>query len=311
MMENNRKYVIGVDGGGTKTTVALADLKGRIIAQVKGGSAHPRNIGVKNAVKNVVSTIEKILPKNKRVISTFLGLPAMEEEFKSKKEIIKKEFLKHRKINSIFRGNAIIGSDQLVGFRAGTDRKEGVMLNAGSGCAIHGWRGKKEVKIDGWGYLSEMGSAFWVGQKGLQAIWKDLDGRRPKTLITKLAFQKLKVKSWGNLIEKIYSKDLQDIVRYLSILVYEAGKKKDKIAKEILIEAGEELALSAETAIRKLDFQKERFPLVLNGSMFKSKIVLDTVKKEIKKIATKVQFVRLQKEPVSGAVKLAIESLKG
>ena len=310
MMKNEKQYIVGVDGGGSKTEAVLANLEGKILARAKTGSAHPRNIGVKGAVENVALAIEKILPKEGKILSTFLGLPAMEEEFKFKKEIIKKEFLKHKEIYPIFKGKLIIGSDQLAGFISGNEKKDGIVLIAGSGCAIHGWSGKKEVKVCGWGYLSEMGSAFWVGQKGLQAVFKNLDGRGEKTLITKLVFQKLKIKNKENLIGKIYSNNVQEIIRSFSILVDKAGRKGDKIAKDILTEAGKELILSVNTVIKKLNFQNKKFPLVLIGSMFKSKIILDTVKKEIKKIAPKVEFIRPEVEPVIGAVKLAIENAK-
>ena len=309
-MKNEKQYVIGVDGGGSKTKAVLADLKGKILARAKTGSAHPRNIGVKKAVENVALAIEKILPKEGKILFTFLGLPAMEEEFKFKKEIIKEEFLKHKKLSLIFKGKLIIGSDQLSGFKSGTDEKDGVMLNAGSGSVVHGWRGKEEARIDSWGYLSEMGSAFWVGQNGLQKVCKDLDGRGGKTLITKLIFQKLKIKNKEKLIEKIYSNNTQEIIRSFSILVDKAGRKGDKIARDILTEAGRELALSANTAIKRLNFQNKKFPLVLIGSMFKSKIILDKVKKEIKKFAPKAKFIRPKIEPVMGAVKLAIKSVK-
>jgi len=310
-----KKYVIGVDGGGTKTIVALADLKGKILKIAKTGPSHPRNIGIKKAVANLVLAIEKVLSPGlgncakKEILSTFIGLPTMEEEFKSKKEKIKRELLKFKKISPIFKGKLILGSDQLVGFRSGTERKEGIMLNSGSGSVAHGWHKNREAKVGGWGYLGEMGSAFWVGQRGLQAIWKDLDGRGPKTLITQLVFKKLKIKNKENLIEKIYSKNPMEIIPFLSILVDEAGKKRDKVAKTILIEAGKELVLSANTVIKRLNFQKTKFPLVLIGSMFKSKIVLNTVKKEIKKLAPKAEFIFPKEEPVMGAIKLAIENI--
>jgi len=313
MQKEKQKYVIGVDGGGVKTVAVLANLKGKILAKARTGSSNPRNVGVKKATANLVQAIGRILIKNRRnkiISATFLGLPAMEEEFKFKKEKIKKELLKHKEIEPILKGKLIIGSDQLAGFHSGTDQKDGVVLIAGSGCVSHGWRGKEEIKVCGWGYLSEMGSAFWVGQKGLQATWKDLDGRNSETLITKLVFQKLKVKNKENFIDKIYSKNPTETIPPLAILVDLAAKKGDKIAKNILIEAGKELALSAKTAIRKLNFQKQKFPLVLIGSIFNSKIVLETVKKEIKKVAAKIEFIRPKEEPVMGAVKLAIEGAK-
>lgn len=305
-------YVISVDGGGAKTVAVLADLKGKILARAKTGSSSPRNVGLKMAIDNVALAIKKVLRKATKISAAFLGLPTIEEEFKFKKKIIRKELLKHKEIWPIFKGKVIIGSDQLAGFRSGTDEKDGVVLIAGSGCVAHGWRKNQEVKVCGWGYLSEMGSGFWVGQKALQAIWKDLDGRGPKTLITKLVFQKFKIKNKEDLISKIYSKNPTEIISSLAILVNKAAQRKDKIkiARNILIEAGKELALSANTAIKRLNFQKEEFPLVLVGSLFKSKIILDTVKKEVKKFAPQVQFIQPKVEPVIGAVKLAIEQLK-
>lgn len=308
----NQRYVIGIDGGGTKTVAALANLKGKILIKSKTGSASPRNIGLKKAMNNVAQVIEKIFKKNikyKNIISAFLGLPTIEEEFKFKKQFLKKELKKHKKILPIFKGKLTISSDQLVGFRSGTDEKDGVVLISGSGGVAHGWSGKKEVKIAGWGYLTSQGSAFSVGQKALLAVLKEIDGRGPKTLITKLIFKELKVNSKEKFIEKIYSKKPTEIIPSFSILVEKAVKKNDKIARNILIEAGNEAALSANTTIKKLNLQKTKFPLVLIGSMFKSKIILNTVKKEIKKTAPRVEFIQ-QEEPVKGAVKLAIEQIK-
>lgn len=324
MTKVNQKYVIGVDGGGAKTMAVLANLRGKILAQAKTDSSHPRNIGIKKAIENLARAIEKVLVKikgNKKILSTFLGLPTMEEELKFKKEVIKRELLKHKKILPIFKGKLIIESDQLAGFRSGTDEKDGVVLIAGSGCAAHGWRKNQEVKVCGWGYLSEMGSGFWVGQRALQAVWKELDGRGPKTLITKLVFQKFKIKNKEDLISKIYfhphtkiwcggKKNPTEIIPPLAILVNKAAQRKDKIAKNILTEAGKELAISAKTAIKKLRLAKRKFPLILIGGMFKSKIVLDLVKKEIRKLAPKVIFIQPKVEPVMGAVKLALEQLR-
>jgi len=310
MKKKKNKYIVGVDGGGTKTVAALADLRGKILRKSRTGSASPRNVGLSTAVANVARAIKKILPKNKKILVTFLGLPTLEEEFKNKKAKIKKELLKHSEISPIFKEKVIIDSDQISGFRAGTEEKDGIFLNAGSGSVAHGWRNGKEVKVCGWGYLSEMGSAFWVGQEGLKEVWKDLDSRGPETLITNFVFRKLKIKNKKDLVNKIYSKNPIEAIAPISILVNEAGKKGDKVAKDILIKAAQELALTAKTAIKKLSFQNTKFPVVLVGSMFNSKIILDTVKKEIKRFAPKAEFILLKAEPVVGAVKMALSNLK-
>lgn len=310
MSKEKNNYVIGVDGGGTKTVAALADMTGKILKTARTESSSPRNAGLEKAIDNLASAIEQVLDKKGRIVSSFLGLPAMEEEFKHKEKVIKKELLKHKEILPIFEGKVVIGSDQLAGFRSGTDEKDGVMLLAGTGTLAHGWRGKKELKVSGWGYLSEEGASFWVGQRAIEAVFKYLDGRGEKTLIKELIFNKFKIKDIGNFIEKIYSQEPIKFVSPLSMLVDEAAEKGDKTAKKILIEAAEEMVLSAKTVIEKLNFPKTEFPLVLIGSMFNSKTILEKVRKEIKKFSPQAQLIRHKKEPAVGAVKLALEVCK-
>jgi len=312
-VKKKKQYIIGVDGGGTKTTAALSNLKGKVLKIAKTGPSSPRNVGIKKAVENVAKAIEQVLKetsKEDQIMVTFIGLPALEEEFKFKKGEIKKELLKNKKILKIKKGKVTINSDQIVAFRSGTNEKDGVVLIAGTGCVAHGWRAKKEAHASGWGWLADEGSGFWVGHKVFQAIFKDLDGREPKTLLTKLVFQRLKIKTKENLLLKVYSKDFSEIVPLFSVFCDVASQKGDRVAKEIMREAGKELALAVKVVIKKLNFQKKKFPLVLVGSMFKSKIVLKQVQKEIKKLAPKVKFVQPRKEPVVGAVKLALENLE-
>ena len=309
MAKKQRKYVIGVDGGGTKTVAALADLNGKILAKGKSGSSNPRNVGINLAVFNIVEAIRPLLKKIKKgkIVSTAIALAATEEEYREKKEEILRSLRCQKGISKIFRGDIKIFPDQIVSFKSGTKEKDGVLLIAGTGSVCHGWQGKKEAKVSGWGWLADEGSAFWIGQKAFQMILKNLDKREPETLLTKLALKEFKVKDAIELLKKVYSGNPTEIIPKFSIICDKAGKKGDKIAKKIMFEAGKELALAAKKVIQELNFQKTRFSLVLIGSVFKTRIVLKEVKRIIRKFAPKVQFIRSQKEPVAGAIELAIE----
>ena len=302
-----KKVVIGVEGGGTKTFIALATLEGKILKLVKTGPSSPRNIGIKKATDNIAIAIKKVLKRDKKIISTFIGLPAVAEEFKGKKKEIKRELFK--KIPEIFKGKVEIGSDQEVAFRSGSDQEDGVLIIAGTGSVVCGWKGKKQVNVSGWGWLADEGSAFFIGQKTFQAIFKDLDGRGPKTLLTKLTFKELKLGRKEDLVNFIYSKNPTETVPLLSIICEKASKKGDRVAKRILIKAAQELVFGVNTVIKKLNFKSLKFPLVLVGGIFKSDIVVREIKKEIKKIAPKAKVVLVKSKTVSGAVKLAIEKL--
>ena len=302
-----KRYVIGVDGGGTKTEAALADFKGKILRVVKAGPSNLRNVGINKAVFNISEAIKKV-KQRKKITSIFIGLAAVEEEFKFEKEKIKKEIRKRLKN---FKGKLEIGSDQIVAFRSGTDEKNGIILIAGTGAVCHGWKNGKEAKTSGWGWLDDEGSGFWIGQKGFQTIFKELDGRGEKTLITKLVFENWRLKDKKDFLKKVYVQDSVRQVSLISRIVDEAARKRDKIAKNIMLEAGEELFLTVKRVIEKLNFKNEEFPIVLIGRVFESEIVLKIVKIEIKKIVPRAKFLIPQPkvEPVIGAVKLAIENL--
>lgn len=311
-MKKHQRYVIGIDGGGTKTIAALADLEGKILSKNKSGSSSPRNAGIKEVASNLREVLKPLLRKVKKgqIVSTAIALPAIEEEYREKKKEILARLMLKKEIYKIFKGKVKIFSDQLAAFKSGTDKKDGVLLIAGTGCVCHGWKKRKEAKSSGWGWLADEGSSFWIGQKAFQAVLKDLDRRGQKTMITRLTFQSLQVQKITHFLKKIYSQNPTEIIPQLTIICDKASQKGDKVAKEIMAEAGQELALNTKTVIKRLNFQKEKFPLVLVGSMFKSKIVLDIAKRKIKRIAPKVQFIQPKEEPVKGAIKLALYELK-
>ncbi len=291
--------MIGVDGGGTKTISALFDHNGNILSRGEGGSCNIRNVGMEKAIYNIIISIKKALNgKNIEDISKLvIGIPCVEEEFKDKKDNIKEEI--YSAIN--FKGEIIIESDQLIAFRAGTDKEDGALLNSGTGVVAHSWNKGKEAKIDGWGYLSEMGSSFWVGQEGIKALFKSIDKRDKETLIVKEVYNFLNVRNKEELIERIYSSNSQELISSLSIPVSRAGEKGDKIAKKILQEGAKELFLTLSIAIKEVNLKKD-FPIVLNGSLFKSKIILSFIEKEIK-LAFPYSDVIFNVEPVFGTFK--------
>ena len=150
------KFVIGVDGGGTKTAVALADMEGTIISRARAGGSRPRDIGIPAAAKNIAEGIYGVLKRkrNIKIVSSFLGLPAFEEEYKDAKAAIVAELKKDKRIAKIFEGKITVGSDQLAAFRTGANGHDGIVAVAGTGSAIHGWNGAKEVFVNNQGWVA-------------------------------------------------------------------------------------------------------------------------------------------------------------
>jgi len=311
-MQNKKQFVIGVDAGGTKTEAALADLSGTVIKTAKAGPASLRANGIKASCRGVADAVAKVMPKEKNaaVASTFIGFPAFAEEYRTKKREILKELAKNSRIKKIFSGCVGIGSDQAVAFRAGTDAKDGIAAIAGTGCVVHGWNGAKEVKVSGWGWLSNEGSGFWIGKEAFLAILKSHDGRGEGTALTKMVFEKFRLKNIDALMAFAYKDPLRNLP-LLSIICNEAAKTGDRVAQAILREAGQEIACSVGTAARQLGFSNgAKIPLVLVGGTFKSKFFLDAVVADVSNCGIKFAIIK-PNLPALGAAKIALDNING
>lgn len=318
-MKKNQKYVIGVDAGGTKTVAALANLSGKILVKAKTGPSNPNKVGMETAIKEISLAILKVNKDFKKakikgrgkVSSTYVALAGGTQRNPLIKRKIKDALKKIPELPFLFRGKIIVEGDEKAEFRAGTSEKNGILIISGTGSLSYGWRDRKEVKTLGWDYLlGDKGSGFWIGQSALKSICRSIDNMGPKTLLANLIFKKLKIKNESDLIRKIYQPKAVKIIASLSPLIGQAAERGDKVAKNILSEASKDLATAANQNIKKLNLKNKKFPVVLAGSVFKSKIVLNAVKKEIKKFAPKVVFIQPKQEPVIGAVKLVIEQVK-
>ncbi|UMX47717.1 MAG: hypothetical protein L7H18_04725 [Candidatus Nealsonbacteria bacterium DGGOD1a] len=307
--KTKNEFVIGVDGGGTKTACALADLDGKIVARSAAGGSSVRNAGAKLAMENVAQGIYDLIKrrKNAKIVAVFIGLPAMEEEYKNEKVAIIKELKKNKKIAKIFKGKVSIGSDQFIAFCSGASGKDGIVAIAGTGSATHGWNNGKEVLVNNQGWVSK-GAAEWIGSQVMQAVAESVDGRGEKTSLVDSVFKKYKFNNIDKLLKFVYQDSKSDLPK-LAVLCDEAAIGGDKVARAILLAAGREIALSVRVAAAKLSFF-EQVPLVLAGGVYKSRWVADTAMNEIERYYPKKFDFVVVGDPVIGAVKLALENIK-
>ncbi len=302
-------YIIGVDGGGTKTDCALANLDGKIISISTSGPSNPRNSGIKKTGKNIAEAIEGAFSniKTKKEISfAFIGIPALAEEYKEREEEIKKEIFKNLGKVAFLEENFIIGSDQEVAFRSGTDEKNGVVVISGTGSVARGWNEGEDVKTSGWGFLADTAGSFQIGQEVYKKTIQALDKRTEKTILTEMVLEYFDAKNINDINKKVYQENYIKILSPLSIIANKATAKGDKVAYEILSLAGRDLVLSTENTVKKLEF-KEEFPLVIVGGMFKSDIFLNIFKEEVIKKFKMAKIIIPKDSPVKGAVKIALE----
>lgn len=302
LSKKTNNIIVGVDGGGTKTEAVVSDFDLNILGRALSGPSNLRNVDTSTAVENISDSVSMAL-KSVSGIPKYIviGLPAIKEEYSEGVANFKKELFKRGVFKKVSRNNVYIVSDQEIAFCAGTDERDGILVIAGTGAVVRGWKSKKDIKVSGWGYFSDEGSAFWVGIRAYQAITKAFDGRGKKTEITRNAKKIFKFKNAVELNRIVYS-DFKNVIPALSIAVDNSAKIGDSVAKAILKEGAEELALGVNLIADKLKFKKE-FPVVMIGGMFNSVFFKNVFQKSVRN--KNARFVSPSVTPAIGALKIA------
>lgn len=308
------EYVVGVDSGGTKTVCVLADASGRIIKRTFAGPANPNKVGYNNAIIVLGKIIRKTVSgvDKKDLKSVYIALAGNLERDAGKKEVIAKDLAGFSGL-AFLSGKIKVDGDQKAAFRAGTDTGNGILVIAGTGSIVMGWKREKEAISGGWDYiLGDDGSAFWVGQEALKDLCKALDGRLPEISgLGKLILKDMKIRKESDLLKNIYGENLVEVVASVSRIVDGAAREGDGSAKKILEEGAMNLAVSVFSVLKKLNFRKgDVVSVVFVGGMFKSLIFRKRLESIIKKRFPRAAIILPQDEPVMGAVRLAIENLK-
>ncbi len=277
------KLFIGVDGGQTATKTIVGDEQGTIVAQSSGGpSNHTEEPGGPERLERVVlATIRDALaqlhistPEEHTFAAACFGMTG-ETNIKTRilERIVRTEHLKvvHDSVNA------------LAGATAG---QPGIIVIAGTGSVARGVNAHgEESRVGGWGHqFGDEGSAYWIGRGAVRATLAEYDRMAPKTLLTPMLFERLSVTSPYQLTEKYYAGTLsREHLAGLSVWVNEAAQQGDNVAREILRDAGRDLARLAQ-AVTALVFPRSddaahrsselKFLVCHAGGAFQSDFVL-------------------------------------
>jgi N-acetylmuramic acid 6-phosphate etherase len=312
-MAANRKLVLGVDGGGTKTVAHLAEVNSSgeavTIGRGQAGSSNMKAVGVQQALTNLRQAIEqagqKLSGSIPSVAIAVLGLSGggRPEALQTIKQWNESIHLAER---------AVLVHDALPVLVAGTPNGHGVALIAGTGAVSFASNSSnKTAVIGGWGYwFGDEGSAFWLGQAALRAASHDADGRGPSTTLKKRILDRLSISEPRDILTALSGHgDVRRAIAELAGLVTHAAETGDSVARQIVDEAGMFLASLVETAAKESELGSI-FPLALAGGVLTgSNIIRESLFKRLADAGLEPSPTELVAEPVVGCLKLAIKEL--
>ena len=300
------KYLIGIDGGGTKTDCAIADLSGKIIYQTVGKPSNFLIIGVEETVANLFAVIEECLFELKGDFSdvkqVVIGVAGAGR--KDDAELLEKSFLDYARDEGIhFKGVKVV-SDAQVALEGAFPATAGCILIAGTGSILFGKDDSGNIhRVGGFGRLiGDEGSGYCIGRKALNTVSKEIDGRGEKTVITEMVNDKIDFGISDKLVNKVYKEKLD--IPSIAKIVIEAAGKGDNAANKILSSEADELVLHLKSILNKIPVKK--LNVSFSGSLIDNKnFYSDLLKKKIKDSLPQIKVVKPALTPVAGAIQIA------
>ena len=169
-MSARAPLVLAVDGGGTKTELALADRDGRLVALARGaGTNLMDNDGWREQLVELFAGAAPYLP---RVEFAILGLPGFGEVRRFDERLL-------ATAADLFSGPRQAVNDVELALDGAFLDSTGIVILAGTGsmAMARDARGRT-VRVGGWGEtFGDEGSAFWIGRQALAHATRALDGR--------------------------------------------------------------------------------------------------------------------------------------
>ena len=296
-------YIIGIDGGGTKTVGILTTETGQHLAQVQSGPANYHVVGETQTQAVLEAVVGKLCEKagvsRTSPIRFCLGMAGLGR-------VADRKVIGRICDELGIREDRILTHDAHIALIGGTEKQEGVIVISGTGAIVYGIGADgREARASGWGYLlGDEGSGYDIAISGLRAVARAADGRSHPTELTNRILNRLELNEPNALIRWVHAAS-RDAIARLAEIVFDTARTADSVAERIVDDAADELVCAAGSVIGQLEFI-EPFDVVLSGgNLIHQPVFADRLRHRFTEIQPEASVLLPKHEPAYGAVLLA------
>ncbi|WP_152655661.1 N-acetylglucosamine kinase [Oceanobacillus sp. CFH 90083] len=303
-------YILGMDGGGTKTKALLFHKTKGIVWETEAAAANPHSTSYTHSVKVVSQIIDEAyddmhLPADTD-LSLGLGIAGLGRKADQKiwLECFRKISSHGDSVNEI-----IVENDGIIALYSETFGADGIVSICGTGAISLGIHRSKTGRVGGWGHVigGDPGSGYDLGLQALIAVFNELDGLGPKTAMTNLILSGEGIHRIEELIPVVYQNFEKLRVAAFAAYVFQAADLKDAIAINIIQETAEKIAHRGNVLFERL-FQTTEKPVsfVLAGGVFQNDLIVTRVMNELAENSN-LNVMLSKNPPVIGSIVLVLK----
>lgn len=297
------RWLMGIDGGGTKTLGAILDVQEGRVHLAHNGPSNPDSAGVKSAGEALLASAAGAAH------AAGIELDALDVGVLAIAGTDTESLDRH--VHETAPESWIVVNDVVGAWATATGASPGVAVISGTGSNVFGvgadgrcWR------AGGWGHvLGDEGSGYWIGVRSLAAVLHDRDASGQSTALSDAALEFYEVDGVQGLIGLVYGKPLdKSEIAAFGARTAELAREGDRVACEIYAAAARELGAQVAAVLQRSRLQGE-FPVGLIGSAFKAGAVfVEPLTRRITELAPRAGVSVVDIPPVTGALMLALRA---
>lgn len=300
--------VVAVDGGGSKTDIAVLATTGALLARTRVGVYAQHVIGLQQSVERLDVAVRQLLDEagNPAVVSAAVCFSDIDFPFEVQ------AYTQQLRQHPWAKGHLYVDNDTFAVLRVGTSAPTAVASVCGTGTNCVGRTGDGQVVR--FAALGEV-SGDWGGgaDLGMAAIWhaaRAADGRGPATAFQTMVPASFGLTSMEQVILRFHAGQLTDeMAAQLAPLVFQAAQAGDQIAVSLVERQADEIVAFATAAMRRL--RVGRCPVVLGGGVVgaKNPLLLAAIGRRLAEQAPGAEMIVVTQPPIIGAALLAFDAL--
>lgn len=307
MANPRRTAVLALDGGNSKTDVALVATDGALLGSVRGGGINSQEAGAEPTVRALTDLVRQVSTGDVEILHTVAclanaDLPEEEEELAG---AVRAAGWSH---------TSTVVNDTFAILRSGLRDEPhwGVAVVCGAGINAVGVAPDGGVtRFLALGQLTgDWGGGYGLGREVMWHAIRGEDGRGPRTVLTDRVRDFFTADKVEDVAIGIHKGKIPDgDVNGLAPVLFQTAAGGDEVARSIVDHLADEVSVLAITAMRRLDLIELATPVILGGGVITARdpLLLDGIASRLARAAPRARMRVIDVPPVVGAALLALD----